>query len=278
MKAERKDRRGGFTLIELLLVISIILLLVSILAVAVTPPQGAVVAQKRMDSLDAALSAYRSVYGYYPPSSYSNGMFGAQKLYYYLKGPTGTGWSPPTVMAEYTWEGAMNVSGDWVTTPTNYSGKAYFNDGIQGGDRAILYYRAAWRVGDVPTGQLLASTTNSVGLDNYFNYNDNCEQGALYTSDSPFWPGTGNSPSTTAIPAGVSKKQQWYNEITDWSKTRASVANNPDLANATSNAATRYPQRPMSYIMISAGKDREFGLPSDPSRGWASDDITNFSP
>jgi prepilin-type N-terminal cleavage/methylation domain-containing protein len=283
MRAGAKDSRGGFTLIELLLVISIILLLVSILVVAVSPKSTQnVIAVKRMDSLAAAADAFRNVFGVYPPSNSKAGFgatgapsYGAQCLYYYLKGPADAngvchGWSPssnPPVAAEYSWEGAMNVNNDWVTTPTGYNGRPYFNDGIQGGDRAILYYRAASKVGQAQSGsvdgQLLASTTSSIGLYNYYNYNDNCDTSANPGSDSPFWPN--NNLST--VPSGWQSKQaQWENEATDWNNSTATAA------------AQRYPQRPMSYIMISAGLDREFGLPSDPSRGWASDDITNYSP
>lgn len=292
MKAGAKERRSGFTLIELLLVISIILLLITILAVAVNPKSGPAAAIQRMNSLSAALEAWRNVYGVYPPSS-SQGhggapQYGAQCLYYYLKGPKGLGWAVGdnmpgvigTVSAEYTWQGAMNVGVDWVTTPQGqYNGQPYFNDGIQGGDRAILYYRAAWLVNQAQSGasggQPLVSTTNSIGLYNYYNFNDNCDSGATYQSDSPFWPGSGpNSPGTTPNPSGYSKQQQWENEITDVYKTEASAGQ----VAYTTPAAQRFPQRPMTYILISAGTDREFGMPSDPSRGWASDDITNYTP
>lgn len=301
MKAGAKERRGGFTLIELLLVISIILLLITILAVAVHPNTGPAAALQRMNSLSAALEAWRNVYGYYPPSNNLSGFakdsappYGAQCLYYYLMGPVVNGvpqgWSPnttPAVSAEFTWQGAMNVSADWVTTPPANLGlgnASYFNDGIQGGDRAILYYRAAWQVGQSANGtptplpaQTLATTTNSIGLYNYYRYNDNCDHNSDYKGDSPLWPGAGpNSPGTTKNPQGFTKQQQWENEVTDWFKTQNSYTD-PNLDDRTSIPTNqRYPQRPMTYLLISAGTDREFGLPSDISRGWDTDDIQNY--
>lgn len=299
MKTGARNRRGGFTLIELMLVISIILLLVMIMAVAVRPNPSAAAAVQRMNTLSAALDAWHNVFGVYPPSYHSGpaDRFGAQKLYYYLKGPNETGWKSGDNMvgvigvlsAEYTWEGAMNVSPDWVTTPTGYGGYKYFNDGIQGGDRAILYYRAAWLVGQATNANgaatqpptPLVSTTSSIGLPNYYNYHDNLDPNASYNlpgtnTDSPFWPEQGTNPD------GITKQQQWSNEVVDWTKTNLSSGGGTV---STATAATYnppygnvYPQRQSTYTLISAGLDREFGLPTDQRHGWASDDITNFTP
>ncbi len=312
MRAGAKGSRGGFTLIELLLVISIILLLLTILVVAVhNNSTGVVVAMQRMNTLSAALDAYKNVFGVYPPSNqkwdHNAPQYGAQCLYYYLKGKPDSngvshGWSNAlhNIPVEFNWEGAMNVGADWTSTPNNPNlGTAqYFNDGIPGGDRAMLYYRASWMVGQAqntngaptPPPTLLATSTlsigGSLGLYSYYRYEDNCDAGSSYTSDSPFWPGQGNAPPkldpTTGSSVTFTKQQQWENEITDIDKTRNSSTNANDLGagdiTMTTPAAQRYPQRAMTYILISAGVDREFGLPSDPSKGWASDDIMNFTP
>lgn len=227
-------------------------------------------AQKRLDSLAAATDACRSVFGVYPPSNNLHDskapQYGAQCLYYYLKGPAGKGWAPstsPAVSPEYSWPGAMNVSSDWVTTPVSYGGKAYFNDGLPGTDRAILYYRANWKANN-NTGAPLASTTSALGLTNYYTYTDNADKTSANT-DSPFW-----SDRSTGLTS--TKQQQWQNEITDWVKT-----SDGGISTATA-VSLRYPANCNSYLLISAGMDREFGLPSEPSRGWASDDVMNFRP
>lgn len=268
-----------------LIAITIFLALVLASMLVRSPPPGwhgeAAEAIQRMNSLAAALDDYREVFGAYPPSNNKSDpqapQYGAQCLFYYLMGPSGKGWSPsttPAVEAKFTWPGVKNVKSDWVTTPKDYGGRPYFNDGFTRGDRAILYYRAA---SEDSSGTPLASSTQSVGLYNYYEFIDNCDANASAERNSPFWPGRGLSPVAQWSPVAFTKQQQWENEITDFTRTRAALSNSEEN-NSAIPAARRIPQRCNSYILISAGVDREFGLPSDPSRGWASDDFTNYAP
>jgi type II secretory pathway pseudopilin PulG len=268
-----------------LIAITIFLALVLASMLVRSPPPGwhgeAAEAIQRMNSLAAALDAYREVFGAYPPSNnksdHNAPQYGAQCLFYYLMGPSGKGWSPstiPAVEAKYNWPGVKNVNSDWVTTPKGYGGRPYFIDGISGGDRAILYYRAA---SEDSNGRPLVSSTQSVGLYNYYDFNDNCDATATAKSNSPFWPGRGLSPVSQWSTVAFTKQQQWENEITDFTRTGAALSNSEENITAIP-AARRFPKNCNTYILISAGMDREFGLPSDPSRGWASDDITNYTP
>lgn len=92
-----RTAKRGFTLVELLVVMMIVGVLVGLLV----PTIGRAIRMVRgtmtrriIDEIGLGLEAYKADFGDYPPSDYASTYprTGAEKLVFYLRGPTGDGW------------------------------------------------------------------------------------------------------------------------------------------------------------------------------------------
>jgi type II secretory pathway pseudopilin PulG len=284
-----KNKKSAFTLVEALAVMGIIAILVMLLIPALTTVRKIAkeTQQKaQITTIEMALTAFRNDYGEYPPShgydaSASDNIdytyTGTQTLAEALVGWDLMGFHPKSAWKE---DGKDKSGGDTAYTGATTGSPSEIEANLKA--RRGPYLEATtnvFRLGDLYTTTSTLFNLNTFVICDVFGVKSVTVGGKVVKAGTPILYYRANTSSKT-IDASVAEEERIYNRKDNYllvyylEKDTDNPLCNPtmefyDYIKDQKVTTVKWPSRPDSYLLVSAGADGLYGT---------KDDICNFDP